>query len=881
MDVHTHRALTAISQGAVKPPRPTALIEIKTLGSLRLEASDGRNVGDVVRRSKRSALLAYLAASPRGMHRRDTLLALFWPETDATRARAALNQAVYVLRKELGDDAITARGDDEVGLNADVVRVDLWAFEDAIGRNDPARALALYDGDLLAGFFLADAPEFERWLDQERTRLRARAAEAAWALAQAQAAKDEGVDAARWARRSAELSPPDEALARRLIAFLEALGDRSAAVIAYEEYVRRLKQELDLEPSREMQQWLLEVRASNNAARPLRAITSAPRAPARDPYPDVDPVPRTQSRTLVTVALVLLALLVPLGFKLTRAATYGSDAQRAPKILVLPFKHAGDSATAFYAEAISDEIMSRLAMVPGVRVIGRQTSSHYSGVKKPSRDIGREIGAEYILEGSVTSERTGNGARRLRIRPQLTRVSDDTQLWADILDAHIDQLPDLFALLSRIANRVTQDLRAAVREGALDGPVPPPTRDLVAYDDYVRARQILYGTWASTNRLAAIRLLTHAVKRDTTFALAYAWLSFAHTDAFWMNARPPAHLDSARRAGERALRLDSLLADAHMAMGNYYYVCCQDYPRAIAHLEVAHRRRPGDAQVVMFMGNVHKRSGNWTEAAAYYEQASQLDPRWRSPLLNLGQMRIWERRYDDAERTLQLALELDPQEAFAYSYRTWIPILRNGDLAAARRVLSDAALLSDAFEGIRTPFHIELLARDYRKAASLARSGQPAGEVVDDWLGTNHIRRGVAARLLDEHAVARVQFDSARVEFEEILRNTSAEARIVKNLTQSSLTVALAGLGMSAEASRMAAELLTADPVSVDAISGPIALQNVALAYVMLGQHDTALDILERLLTTPTRFSVSLLRLDPLWDPLRRHPRFLRLSSAH
>ncbi|MGH7676954.1 MAG: BTAD domain-containing putative transcriptional regulator [Gemmatimonadaceae bacterium] len=861
------------------------MIEIKVLGSLRLTASNGRNVADVLRRSKRAALLAYLAAaSPRGMHRRDTLVALFWPETDATHARSALSQAVYVLRKELGDDAIIARGDDEVGLNPEVVRVDTWEFEDALDANGAARALSVYEGDFLAGFFVAEAPDFERWLEQERKRLRARASDAAWALAQDFAGRNDRVDAGRWARRSAELSRLDESVARRSIAFLEELGDRSAAVLAYEEYARRLKQELELEPSREMQEWLRGMRAAAApaVARPV-ATAAGPSEPERHPHPaDLGAsIARRPRRQLIAAGVVLLGLLVVFGVQFARAKTGGSDATAAPRVLVLPFQHVGDSANAVYAEAISDEISSRLAMVPSLRVIGRQTALHYSRAGKSARQIGQEIDADFILEGSVTSYRSADGHNRVRIRPQLTRVSDETHMWTDILDANVGQLPDLFALLSGIANRVTQDLRAAVRDGSAGSADRPPTSDLEAYNDYLRARQILYGTWASTNRLAAIRLLTRAVQRDTMFALAYAWLSFAHTDAFWLNAFPPAHLDSARRAGESALRLDSLLADAHMAMGHYHYACCQDYPRAIAHLQTAHRRRPGDAQAMMFIGNVHKRSGKWTEAATAYEQASQLDPRWRSPLLNLGQMRIWERRYDDADRTLQRALELDPQEAFAYSYRAWIPVLRNGDLAAARRVIADAAMLSDGFDGMRLPFYIELLSGHFSEASDIARvARQPAGEAWDEWLGTTHVRRAVVARLVGDKAATRTHFDSSRAQMEMRLRNTPPHARGPVNVSRSSLAVALAGLGMRDEAMRQAAMVLGSSPVSVDAISGPFALQNVAFAYVILGQHDAALDILEGLLTTPARFSVSLLRLDPLWAPLRGQPRFIRLVGA-
>src|SRR5687768_13993232 len=159
------------------------------------------------------ALLAYLAAAlPRGPHRRDTLLALFWPESDGARARAALNQALYVLRKALGDEAIESRGDGDVRLNPDTVSCDAVAFEAALDAGRPNDALALYRGDLLEAFFISDAPEFERWLERERARLRERASQAAWACADERVAAGDPMEAARWARRAADLMPADEAV---------------------------------------------------------------------------------------------------------------------------------------------------------------------------------------------------------------------------------------------------------------------------------------------------------------------------------------------------------------------------------------------------------------------------------------------------------------------------------------------------------------------------------------------------------------------------------------------------------------------------------------------------------------------------------------------
>lgn len=250
------------------------MVELRVLGPLKLGASDGRNVEPLVRRSKRAALLAFLAlATPRGPQRRDKLLALFWSESDELHARNALNQALHVLRSTLGDGAILPGGDGEVGVDPAAVWCDAVAFEDALDAGHPAEALALYRGDLLDGFFISDAPEFDHWVDQERERFRHRASDAAWMLAETRAAEGDAVEAVRWARRSAEFLPADEAVLRRLMAFLHELGDRAAAVRAYEAFAWRLTQEYELNPSAETEAL---VEAIRTGAPPTAALERAP-----------------------------------------------------------------------------------------------------------------------------------------------------------------------------------------------------------------------------------------------------------------------------------------------------------------------------------------------------------------------------------------------------------------------------------------------------------------------------------------------------------------------------------------------------------------------------------------------------------------------------
>lgn len=255
------------------------MIQLRILGTLHLQAPGGHDVDALVRQSKRAALLAYFAvALPRGPHRRDKLLALFWPELDESRARAALNQAVYVLRSTLGERAITSRGEGDVGLDPDVVWCDAAAFEAALDAGRFDEALSLYRGDLLDGFFISNAPEFERWLEGERARLRGRAFEGGWQLAEASATRGKPFEAVRWARWAADLFPADEAVIRRLMTFLRSLGDRAAAIRDYEAFVSRLQQEYEMEPSAETRALAAAIRQERTPDPAVRSVEAPPAA---------------------------------------------------------------------------------------------------------------------------------------------------------------------------------------------------------------------------------------------------------------------------------------------------------------------------------------------------------------------------------------------------------------------------------------------------------------------------------------------------------------------------------------------------------------------------------------------------------------------------
>lgn len=250
------RTVVALSAGR-------AMIRLQTLGHIDLRDGEGKEIGSVLAQPKRLALLAYLALAGSGrFRRRDTVVSLFWPEQDGERARGALRQALRFLRNELGGEVIVSRGDELIAVDPPALQCDTAEFESACDGFAWARALDLYGGTLLEGLHVAEASaEFERWLEDERGRLRRRAVQAAWALVEAAERAEDRAAAVPLARRAVALSPEDEAGVRRLMRVLDRRGDRAGALAAYDEFRRRLAAEYGATPAPETEAVIAAIRA--------------------------------------------------------------------------------------------------------------------------------------------------------------------------------------------------------------------------------------------------------------------------------------------------------------------------------------------------------------------------------------------------------------------------------------------------------------------------------------------------------------------------------------------------------------------------------------------------------------------------------------------
>ena len=282
-------------------------IQFRTLGTLDLRAADGRELHSLLAQPKRIALLAYLCiAQPRGYHRRDTLLGLFWPDSDQEHARTSLRKSLHILRRALGEDAILSRGDEEVAVDFQRVSCDVASFEDLIGGNQFQDAVKLYGGDLLPGFFVDDAAEFEQWLNAERSRLRAAAGRAAYTAAEQLEKSGDYLGAVGLARRSLELADIDERTMRKLITLQFKAGDRASAIETYEAFARHLAAEYQTEPSAQTRSLIEQVRAGAEATAPKTDIDLIDLDAAATPTVSE----RTRRRTPALSAAVTVAVLI-------------------------------------------------------------------------------------------------------------------------------------------------------------------------------------------------------------------------------------------------------------------------------------------------------------------------------------------------------------------------------------------------------------------------------------------------------------------------------------------------------------------------------------------------------------------------------------------
>jgi TolB-like protein/DNA-binding SARP family transcriptional activator/Tfp pilus assembly protein PilF len=699
------------------------MIELHTLGALELTSAENRAVGSVLAQPRRAALLCYLAlALPRGFHRRDTLFALFWPEYDADQARHALRQSVYFLRHALGATSIVSRGDEELALAPDQVRCDVWAFDAAVEEGRPADALALYRGELLAGFHISAAPDFEHWLDQERGRLRQRAGEAGWALAAARERDGDAAGAAEAARRAAALSPTDETALRRLILLLDRVGDRAAAVRAYEAFAWKLEGEYELEPSAETRAVVARIRApaagdgNSKAGMRVTGSSTGPSLGAATTLPAeggwVMPAWLRRSGASwkrVGILVATLAVLVAAGWAIRNQPRSGTPEIR--RLAVLPLANlTGDERQEYFVAGMHEALVTELSQMPELTVISRQSTIQYRGTDRAVPVIARELGVDAVLEGSVFRAEDS-----VRITVQLIRADPEGHMWAG---TYHGALRNAIALQSEVARAVGRAIHAKAApepHARLAAPsVSPQAQEAYLQGLYHLERQMVTTELSRSERLEALRTavayLENAVALGPEWAAAHAKLARAyHWIASSYDELAPEFYPKSKTAALRALELDPNEAQAHASLGFVLFNHEWDWEGAERSIQRALALDPNSHQWIYALFLFA--AGRYDEAATHYQRAEERNP--LSPLLK-GQL-AWA--YSCAGRHDEAITELEELQARVGDSSDWVrasfgeQYLAKSMYPEAIAALESAVTLSDS-----NPEFVALLAHGYARA---------------------------------------------------------------------------------------------------------------------------------------------------------------------
>ena len=586
---------------------------------------------------------------------------------------------------------------------------------------------------------------------------------------------------------------------------------------------------------------------------------------------------RAQVLSLAAAGAVLL--LVGAGYALWREPRTMGAAEPVTSpgrkmLAVLPFENRGPASDNYFAEGLTESINMRLGGLRTLGVIASQSARQYKGTTKSTAQIGRELGVQYILQGSVWWEKTSSGAR-VRVSPKLLRVADGRQLWAAEYDT---VLSGMFALQTGLATKVA---------GALDVELPgadrirleAPTANLEAYDAFLRGVEVT-NTRASGNLAEsqkALDLFERAIALDSTFVDPYTWSSVFHVVMYLSYLdRDKDRLTRGKAAADRAMQLDpECNTGSCAATGFYELFVLQNSDRALQELTRAWRARPSDPILPGAIAHVYRRQGDWSKALAYDREAERLNPLDPGHAGALGRTYAMLREFTAANYYLDKALAGTPNLVNARLVKALAYLNLTGDVAGARRFLpdvSDNISPTGTEDVIVSLSDIVLLLSDEQQTRLI--------ELTPAALGADTAALSLAKALVylrrKQRILARASFDSARVVLQDkVRRHPNGDP-----FYHAMLGLALAGLGRSEDAVRAGERAVALLPYPAGGPESTLMPANLARIHVLLGHREKAIDLLTAVFSRPGPLSPAWLRVDPFWDPLRSSARFQRLAGV-
>jgi TolB-like protein/Tfp pilus assembly protein PilF len=546
---------------------------------------------------------------------------------------------------------------------------------------------------------------------------------------------------------------------------------------------------------------------------------------------------------------------------------------------VLPFENRSeDKANAYFADGIQDEILTRLSKIADLKVISRTSTQHYKSAPENLPEIARQLGVAHIVEGSVQKS-----SDAVRVNVQLIKAANDSHLWGDTFDR---KLTDIFSVESEVAKAIADQLRAKLTGQEEQVIASKPTDNAPAYDAYLRGLAYsLRPGFSPSNTLNAQNYVKEAVKLDPKFARAWALLayvdSFGYITAFLQPTE--ALREETRTAAETAFALQPDLGEAVLAKGFYYYACQKDYDMAENSLGQARRLLPNSSRIPENLAYISRRRGQWDRSDQYFHEAEQFDPRNPALLSQHAFSYIHLRRFHDAERLLDEILNIVPDDLDSIATKGAIAQCE-GDLVRAATILAPLKPPPSNAIAIERQIYQAILER--RPALVIPRLKEILAQ-PDPALGYfNHELRfwlGWAQKLAGDTAAATQSWHEARDQLQTLLQSQPENHFLIGDLA-----LINTALEDKTEAWKLVERVFAVNPVEKDAIAGPRSIEVEARVAAGIAETDRVLPAIEKLLSRPVSgflhrsmpLTPAILRLDPMFDPIRNDPRFQKLCEG-
>src|SRR2546423_891786 len=586
---------------------------------------------------------------------------------------------------------------------------------------------------------------------------------------------------------------------------------------------------------------------------------------------------RRRKAMVASVASILAMAAVALGSWLYQRTGIFTPEERS--IAVLPFENlSSDKENAYFAEGIQDEILTRLSKIGNLKVISRNSTQHYRSAPQNLREIAKQLGVAHVLEGSVQKS-----VDTVRVNVQLINALNDSHLWSDTFDRKVT---DLFSVESEVAKTIADQLRAKLTGKEQEVIAAKPTDNPQAYDAYLRGLAYTLRTaFTPENSLGAQKYVKEAVRLDPNFAPGWALLSYVDASGYLTQSLQPtvALREEAREAAETALRLQPNLGEALLAMGFYHYACLKDYETAVKFLEQAERALPHSSRVLQALAYVERRRGNWERSEAYFQQAEEVDPRNVNLLSQHARSYVCLRRFPEGLAKLEQILNITPDDIDTLVLQARIA-QAEGDLTRAAALLAPLRLGVGYVNALETQVYQAIL--ESRPAPAIAQLREillKPDQALGYFNGELRFWLGWAQEVAGDHDSARASWNEARSELEPFLKEQPENFVLIGDLALTNMA-----LGNNAAAMTLVERAIAMMSIEKDALTGARPLDILARVAARAGDSDRAISTLEKLLSIPYEaplaanppLTPALLRLDPMFEPLRNDPRFQKLVAA-